>query len=270
MNGDQLTPVVRRWLRHTEATPPDARQSARQVMARMPYVRQRSRWWPLPVLGRRTSSAPSTSDREQRFVAIPVTTDRYPTVIGRTQTMLSPVKAITAGALVFAIGGLFLVAQPFDQQGSVPGAEQGVELAPPVEVTITVSDGTPGEDTEVCTGNAPAIRSRSGSGSDQWSASDPRLSGMVTEWATEYFWPVGGYIEAYTTEIVNDRGAWVGARRAVVADGGFGATDMHTLIGEGEYEGLAAVVAWDQDGDDDTLRAAVIEGGLPPFPQPAE
>jgi hypothetical protein len=36
--------------------------------------------------------------------------------------MLSPVKAITAGALVFAIGGVMLVAQPFEQQVGLPGA----------------------------------------------------------------------------------------------------------------------------------------------------
>jgi len=37
--------------------------------------------------------------------------------------MLSPVKAITAGAFIFAIGGAFLIAQPFgQQQSSVPGA----------------------------------------------------------------------------------------------------------------------------------------------------
>ena len=38
--------------------------------------------------------------------------------------MFSPVKAITAGALVFAVGGLLLIAQPFDQPGvGVPGAQ---------------------------------------------------------------------------------------------------------------------------------------------------
>jgi len=49
--------------------------------------------------------------------------------------MLSPVKAITAGALVFALGGAFVIAQPFGQQGSVPGA--GIEDA---EGTVTSGD----------------------------------------------------------------------------------------------------------------------------------
>ena len=49
--------------------------------------------------------------------------------------MFSPVKAITAGALVFALGGMFLIAQPFGQQGAtVPGAATD-EVAPNTEFT---------------------------------------------------------------------------------------------------------------------------------------
>jgi hypothetical protein len=50
--------------------------------------------------------------------------------------MFSPVKAITAGALIFAIGGAFLIAQPFGQQGgSVPGAVTDTEAMRPALVT---------------------------------------------------------------------------------------------------------------------------------------
>jgi hypothetical protein len=65
--------------------------------------------------------------------------------------MLSPVKAITAGALVFALGGVLLIAQPFDQEGSAPGAEQGREPMAPVEVTgkfISLEGCTEDEDVE--------------------------------------------------------------------------------------------------------------------------
>jgi hypothetical protein len=49
--------------------------------------------------------------------------------------MFSPAKAITAGALVFALGGVLLIAQPFDQQGGgVPGAATDTEFIPPVVV----------------------------------------------------------------------------------------------------------------------------------------
>ncbi len=56
--------------------------------------------------------------------------------------MFSPANAITAGALVFAIGGVMLIAQPFDQQVSVLGAttdEAGLvteEVEPGVERII--------------------------------------------------------------------------------------------------------------------------------------
>ena len=181
--------------------------------------------------------------------------------------MLSPAKAIVAGALVFTLGGLLLVAQPFDQQGSVPGAEQAAELAPPVAVTITESEGMDIEPEE-CTGNAPAICSRSKTA--QWSASDPRLSGFVTERATEYYWPVGGYTEAYAVEVVNDAGAWVGTGRTVQADD-FGVITMYTLTGEGSYEGLVALMTYPQEEDGEGMQGVIIDGGLPPFPEmPAE
>ena len=60
--------------------------------------------------------------------------------------MFSPIKAITAGVLVFALGGLFLIAQPFDQGGSVPGAEQGAEPLVPVRITSETSGVTCGDD----------------------------------------------------------------------------------------------------------------------------
>lgn len=43
--------------------------------------------------------------------------------------MLSPARAIAAGSVVFALVGAFLIAQPFDQQGSVLGAATD-DLAP--------------------------------------------------------------------------------------------------------------------------------------------
>ena len=44
-------------------------------------------------------------------------------ITGRTHAMFTPVKAIVAGALTFALLGVLSIAQPFDQQGAtVPGA----------------------------------------------------------------------------------------------------------------------------------------------------
>lgn len=195
--------------------------------------------------------------------------------------MFSPIKAIIAGALVFAFGGVLLIAQPFDQRGGVPGAEQGAEPGPAVKATITVTSGTAqdegctdgsGNALETCTCKAPEICTWIGS--SQWSATDPRLSGTETTRVTEQWWPHGGdrslypVFEAYAVEVVNDKGRWVGTARGT---GPLGGLWVATLTGEGEYDGLTAVVAQDySDSDDDgvtTNVAVIIEGELPPFPE---
>ena len=147
MNDDQLLHEVGSWLLDADPAPPDARESVRQAMARTPRVRQRGRWWPLPILGR--TAGPPTMDRTTDYqpTPIPATNGQTPTVIGRTQTMFSPAKAITAAALVFGIGSVMLIAQPFDQQGgSVPGAATDTGPVVPVWVTGTESIGPDCED----------------------------------------------------------------------------------------------------------------------------
>ena len=123
--SDPMPPEVRDWMKRTDAEPPDAQRSARQVMTRLPEVRQRSRWWPFPVRYR-TPKAPTTNTTtnattEYQPGPIPATNGHTPTVIGRTQSMFSPVKAITAGAIVATLGGVMLISQPFEQQGMRSG-----------------------------------------------------------------------------------------------------------------------------------------------------
>ena len=180
------------WLDETVGQTPDPVEGTQQVMSQVEETSQVGRWLPFPVLHRKAKVKPPRTNHMTEYRPSPISANNghTPTVIGRTQTMLSPVKAITAGALVFAIGGLFLVAQPFDQGGSVPGAEQGAEPAPAVKATITVTEGTGAVDDDECfdgPGNSPEICTWGGS--DNWSADDPRLSGTATTWATEQWWP---------------------------------------------------------------------------------
>ena len=57
--------------------------------------------------------------------------------------MFSPAKAITTSALIVAIGGVMLIARPFDQQGpSVLGATIDPCIAPVLPVTGTIIFGT--------------------------------------------------------------------------------------------------------------------------------
>lgn len=182
--------------------------------------------------------------------------------------MFSPVKVIIAGAVVFALGAAFLVAQPFGQQGSVPGAEQAAGLAPPaygVKVIITEQKELGPEE---CTTDEDGYETCTSASSAQFSATDPRLSGTATWWVNEHTWPVrGGIFEAYAVELVNDEGRWVGTGRSIATSGVN--MNMVTLTGERAYEGLSAILIWEWDPD--ITKAVIVDGGLPPFPElPAE
>ena len=264
MNDEQMQPLLEVWLRDRDEAPRTRTVGIARVMVRLPDPPAWSLVAATGVPSEGQGQPTATDTTVYQPGPIPATNGHVPTVIGRTHTMFSPVKAIVAGALVFVLGGLFLVAQPFDQRGSVPGAEQGAELAPPVVVTITESEGT-GVEGEECTGDSPAVCTWGGS--SQWSATDPRLSGTATMRATEYSWEDGGITEAYAIEVVNDKGTWVGTGRTTVARE-FGGLNMDTLNGEGAYEGLSAVLT---QPDDNIIKAVIVEGGLPPFPElPAE
>jgi hypothetical protein len=143
--NEPMTTEVKDWMKRTDAEPLDAHASARRVMARVPAVRQRSRWLPFPVLYRKPNAAttrdasdPTRDASGDTSGPIPALDGRPMTVTGRTLTMLSPAKAIVAGAVISVIWGVVLVAQPFGQpRSTVPGAPIDDERAAPVEFTGT-------------------------------------------------------------------------------------------------------------------------------------
>ena len=140
-----IRPIVEAWLK--EPAPLSDRGIAK-VGHKVHQTPQRRRWWPLPIFSRATRPPTANSPAESQPTSITDTNGHTPTVIGRTQSMFSPAKAITAGALVFAIGGVLLIAQPFDQQGgSVPGAATDTEVVPATWVTGDVhpSQHDPGD-----------------------------------------------------------------------------------------------------------------------------
>ncbi len=157
--------------------------------------------------------------------------------------MFSPVKTITAGALIFAVGGVFLIAQPFDQQGGVvPGA-----------VTDTPGESTSVTGTSVCTLET--------SGTFQLvtapysltghvlrctdTASDPRVAGTSTVILNIESWERYGMLSGQPVDavswtdftLVGPDGTWNGH--------GYGFYDTDGLVhgmsiatGNGAYEGL--------------------------------
>ena len=91
--------------------------------------------------------------------------------------MLSPVKAITAGVIVVAVGGALLIAQPFQQQSSVPGAEADAVAPTWVTGNVQPAPSCSRGDLEV---DGDVQRNRNLECSPQtWTSSDPRLTGEV-------------------------------------------------------------------------------------------
>ena len=78
--SDPMTPDVKDWMKRTDVEPPDANESARQVRARLPGVRQRRRWWPFPVFYRKPETPPT-----EQSTSTPTTNGHTPTITGRTR-----------------------------------------------------------------------------------------------------------------------------------------------------------------------------------------
>ena len=195
-----------------------------------------------------------------------------PTVKGRTYTMFSPVKAIIGGALVFAIGGVLLIAQPFDQQGSAPGATTDAGIG-----EVTSFEGVVAYRSNPDTGVLEAlpngvITNRGWLGTYAVvEMSDPRLEGTVSiMWNRD---------QILTGEVQN---VWVGGLRIENPDGAWQMrpvvnftlpdgtrTTVWTGIfdGEGDYEGLTAIAEVVEGPSRYTLRGIVIDGEVPPPPE---
>jgi hypothetical protein len=269
MKDERYWPVLGTWLKDTAEAPPDPRQTARKVADRLPHTPQlRSRWW-LPSL-RRTPPPPHGRDQttDHQPVPISIMTDRFASATGRTRLMFSPVKAIAAGALVFALGGMFLIAQPFDQGGSFPGAKQAPEAPIAVEVTKALGLGECEEPTEtsfVC----EVLH--------EWS--DPRLQGtsLALENNKSIELPDGDELAIFNNiyNIETADGAW--RMRPQLRFEFEGSPELEegprwwVLDGDGDYEGMSLLLIRDRrEGGDEPLRGFIVSTDLlPPAPEGA-
>ena len=135
MSSEDLAPGVRAWLEDTDVGPDDARRSASRVTAEARHIRQRGRWWPLPVL--RDPAGPTKDERSQPPPApasVPASPGYSGSVTGRTQPTFAPAAWLVVGALVLVLGGALLLAQPFRQdEAVVPGAAMATMSPSPAE-----------------------------------------------------------------------------------------------------------------------------------------
>ena len=187
--------------------------------------------------------------------------------------MLSPAKAITAGAIVFAIGGAFLIAQPFDRQGGVvPRAEADVMPNAPVEFTASLGgEGLcSGPTSEEAIDGVEVVRGYACS--DSIEASDERFTG-----AWSYVLSEDGY---YTSEVdtvwtivyrvENADGAWQSGPTSGIEFDDREMTVAAIFTGEDAYEGQTAIVeigGAEKDAlgaSEFGLRGAILGAALPP------
>jgi hypothetical protein len=264
------------WLDETVGPTPDPVEGTHQVMSQVEETSQAGRWLPFPLLHRKAKAKTRTTEYQPN--PIPASNGHTPTVLGRTQSMFSPVKAITAGALVFAIGGVFLIAQPFDQQGgNVPGAATDTEPVPATWVTGSVVYG-------MCA--SPNLTSQDGVTREQyrcepqtWTSSDDRLGGSATIMWNADLYEVDGQtysLSAQVWEVRNDSGGWL-CRNPDGLNRGSGkyptavqGTEMLTCVGNGANDGLTAVLV--ANWTTKTIEGLIISGEGPPLPDvsPAE
>jgi hypothetical protein len=284
MNDEQLQTFLQEGFKAMDTTPDDVVRSTRQVMERKTHVRQRSRWLPFPVRHRRPQSPTTTDTTAFQPSSMPATDGQTPTVIGRTQPMFSPSKALITGALVFGIGGVMLIAQPFDQQSNAPGAEVQPPQAPTAfSATYSWSGrSNPGSTTEYDDGTI--VSAGQGWMFDSRESSDPRFAGPLVLTVTDIRYPdLGGGIGVGGYRIETDEGAWQQvptASASFLEDSALWASGQlppadnimfHTFIGEGDYEGLTAVVqeTWWPGGVDGLVQldGYIFEGDLPDAPE---
>lgn len=180
-------------------------------------------------------------------------------------------KAITTGVLALAIGGVLLIAQPFDRQGTVRGAETDEEPAPPVAFTATWGAG--GQIRFGRIESADGVTHETGSA---WrptvvsEATDPRLRGTLSIAANsvDYSAAGGPLIYSGAFRIENEDGAWQQLpTTSITFPGDDITTTVGTFVGEGGYDGLIAVFEHRTE-DGWHLRGYIIEGQLPPEPEP--
>ncbi len=274
MTNKQLAPKVRAWLKGTDHEPEDARRSVGIISSRAEQTGQRGRWWPLPSFRHRTGSNVANLAAQRRPTSIPVSNGHTPTVIERTTSMFSPVKAITAGAIVFALGSAFLIAQPFDRQANVPQAEAEAEAVAPTWITGNVAYAPSCKSPSLEVGGVVRHDWGYECSPQRWTSSDPRLTGEVSyRWNEDVYNTDEGFISVNTAAAYmrNDDGGWACSSSNLLEGSGLHPDTVTgetlTCVGEGGYEGLSALLVLDE-GPAHPLVGLIFAGGFPPLPEP--
>lgn len=185
-----------------------------------------------------------------------------------------------AGALAVAMGGILLIAQPFDRGGtSTPGANVDLEPVPPVAISASYSGG-PSIREESWEGKTGSGGDRFTNGAWEWQtieeATDARLAGTATiawnhdEYAASAGDTNGPTVSHSTLRIENDMGAWQSLPTLYLNDEGAPSFSWPVvLIGEGDYAGSYVVADLKSfDAESWALEGLIFTGDPLPAPEP--
>jgi hypothetical protein len=271
MDDERLGRAAGQWLRDIDSPPPDSQRSVERALQQVRQTDQVRRWWPFAVSHRRARQ--TTTPKNPQPGPILAIDDHTPTFIGRTQLMFSPAKAITAGALVFAIGSAVLIAQPLGRQGGdAPGATTDASTQALTEFTGHIACGPEVRRGTSASNDSGLFQARGFAWQPSASISDPRLAGdyYISYDTDDYGTTTVG---TGTWRIENAQGAWQGSFTNINFPD-HTTTVSTPLVGEGGYEGLTA--HWESVNHPETsgvlcswdVRGVIIEGEPPAAPEP--
>jgi hypothetical protein len=279
MNDEQR---LEAWFSDREEAPDSVQRGVGRVMSEVPKTRQQGRWLLLPIHRPKAQTPTATDTAEYQPSPIPASNGHTPTVIGRTTSMLSPVKAITAGAIIFAIGGVMLIAQPFGQQISVPGAEGDEATTEPTTPAVVTGNmmgqgDVAQEPTNTEVDGVNQTRGLAFEG-ERLEMDDPRLTGTVSYEINADGRTVGDTESALLSvhwRIENEEGSWSGSCPSLfIAEQDADPSTMDPYIfsclytGAGAYEGLNAFLVQENPAEPPyPVKGLIFEGDMPPMPE---
>ena len=181
MNDDQLLGKVGSWLKETDTAHPDVGRITERAMSEVPQVRQRGRWWPLPML------------------------DGWG----------EPLKLVAAGLIVGLFGGVLLaglLSRPDDrlEPATVPEPPSPMTTERLLEVAETI-EAEPGvrqviDDGVRDTASADSLGLVAGRDGGIWLLSDDRFVRIGTEGT--HAWPPGHAESASDFGVAPDGTVW--------------------------------------------------------------
>jgi hypothetical protein len=193
----------------------------------------------------------------------------YISTVGR----LTPMKLRFPTAIVAASGLLAVSAGTIAAQGDAP--QPPVEFSACIRPGPEVHRGTEERVVVPLSDGEMTITQGRGSTFHQslTNVSDPRLEGdLYQAWdGDEYTLPgneLGPVIVVFTDRIENDEGAWQGSVVALGLPDDSGTWGTMVMTGEGAYEGLTALVSFDDSRGECVVKGYIIDGSIPEPPEP--